>query len=356
MRELVTIRIGVIGAGTIGQLRARTIRDSGATTLAAVCDVAPEAARAAAAGQAAVVSDLEAFFDVPMDAVVISSPIQLHEEQALRAFERGLHVLCEKPLSNTVASARRIVDAAQAAGRVLAVGFNLRYYPSIKYVREIVDRGTIGEVDHIRLFGGHDGLANFRAEWQYRAPISGGGATMDVGIHISDLGRHFLGDITEVYGVLSERVWRVPGSEDNALAVFRNAANIPATYQATWIEWKGYQVAIEVYGTLGMVRGCYAPMRNLLITHERPGAPRRTAQRRYPEIMVQERLFSWTHTARKTFEEELTDFVSRIGGGQGGRLADGHDGLRALEVSAALRESTETREAVHLAPLGPMRP
>lgn len=348
-----TVRIGVIGAGVIGRLRAMTLTSSPATSLAAVCDVVPDLA-AAAAGGAPALTDLEAFFAVPMDAVIISSPVHLHEEAALAAFERGLHVLCEKPMSNTAASCRRMTEAARAAGRVLAVGFNLRYYPSFKYVRDVVDRGVIGEVDHIRLFGGHDGLANFRADWQYRAPQSGAGATMDVGIHMSDLGRHFLGDITEVYGVVSEGVWQVPGSEDNALAVFRNPAGLAASYQATWNEWRGYQVAIEVYGRHGMVRGCYAPMQNLLITHAEPGAPRRAVRKRYPEVIVREKLRGWQSTTRITFEEELVDFLARIAGGSGGRLADGHDGLRAVEVSEALRRSAASREAVHLPPLGPL--
>ena len=350
-----TIRIGVIGAGVIGRLRAMTIASSPSTTLAAVCDVVPGLA-ASAAGSAPAVGDLDAFFAHPMDAVVISSPVHLHEEAAVRAFALGLHVLCEKPMSNTAESCRRMTDAAAAARRVLAVGFNLRYYPAIKYARDVVDAGLIGDVDHVRLFGGHDGLANFRADWQYRAPESGAGATMDVGIHLSDLGRHFLGDITEVSGVASGAVWQVPGSEDNALAVFRSPAGIGASYQATWNEWRGYEVAIEVYGRLGMVRGSYAPMQNVLVTHAAPGAPRRTVRKRYPEIMVRERLRGWQSTTRITFEEELADFVARIDGGAGGRLADGHDGLRSVEVSEALRESSRRGEAIHLPPLGPLRP
>ncbi len=351
-----TLRIGVIGAGSIGQLRARTVRDSPAASLVATCDISAEAAGAAAAGHGAVVTDLDAFLAVPMDAVIISSPIQLHEEQALRAFERGLHVLCEKPLSNSVDSARRIVAAAQSAGRVLAVGFNLRYFDAIRFARRVVLDGTIGELDHVRLFGGHTGLANFRADWQFRAPVSGGGATMDVGIHMSDLGRYFLGDITEVYGALSERVWRIPGSEDNALAVFRNPAGVSASYQATWTEWKGYRVAVEAYGSLGMVRGAYAPMQSLLITSSQPGG--RTTRRRnwYPNVIVRERLRGWQSTATLTFAAELEDFVDRIAGGTGGSLADGHDGLRAIEVSSAIRTSSASKEAVHLPPLGAMRP
>lgn len=350
-----TMRLGVVGAGTIGRLRAETIRDGPSTSLAAILDVAPAAAAAAAKGtQAVLVQDLDAFFRVPMDAVVISSPIQAHEEACIAAFERGLHVLCEKPLSNTIESCERIIAAAQKANRILAIGFNLRYYPAMQYVREVVDAGRIGPIDHIRIFGGHDGLGNFRADWQYRSPVSGGGAMMDVGIHMTDLARYFMGEVTDVYGMMSESVWNVPGSEDNAVAIFRNAAGVAATYHATWTEWKGYQAAIEVYGPLGMVRGSYAPMSNVLITHQKPGGPRTTERRRYVDIMVREKLQSWTSTTRKTFEGELADFVARVGGRASGALADGYAGLRTLQIADAVRRSSESREAVHLAPLGSM--
>ncbi|HPF62547.1 MAG: Gfo/Idh/MocA family oxidoreductase [Gemmatimonadetes bacterium] len=347
------VRIGVIGAGVIGRLRIATVQAHPGTTLAAVFDPAAGAAEAAAGG-APTATTLDAFFAHEMDAVIISSPVQHHDEAALRAFALGLHVFVEKPMANTTAGCRAMTAAAVAAGRHLAVGFNLRYFPSFRFMRQVVDDGTIGEVDHVRLFGGHDGLANFRAEWQYRAPESGGGATMDIGIHLADLGRYYLGDITEVYGQATERVWQVPGSEDNAIAVLRNPAGVAASYHATWNEWAGYRVFAEVYGTLGMVRGSYGPMRNLLITHERPGAARRVQRRLYPEVMLREKLRSWEVTTQLAFAEELADFVARLGGGDGGVLADGHDGLRSVEVSEAIRESARTREAVHLPPLGRM--
>lgn len=348
------MRIGVIGAGVIGKLRIQSIRENPATELAAVMDPAVKAGRSAAGKNVPVFTELEEFLDVEMNAAVVSSPVHVHETACLGAFERGLHVLCEKPLSNTVDSCRRIVDAAVMANRMLAVGFNLRYYPAISFIRDTLDQGTIGELDHLRIFGGHEGLPKFRSEWEYKAPESGGGAMMDVGLHMTDLARYFLGEITEVYGVESGSVWDVAGSEDNALAVFRNPVGIPAIYQATWTEWKGYQFYVEAYGNLGMVRGFYAPMRNLLITQPRPGAARRKKRLLYPEIMLREKLGTWTTTALRSFREELSDFLAMVGGDSEVRGADGYAGLRSVEVAAAVRESTRTREAVHLAPLGRM--
>jgi len=346
------MKFAVIGAGTIGLLRAQSIKANAATELLAVADPLMQQAEGAVAGSGAkAVTDWRAALEVPgVQAVIVSSPIQFHEEAVVAALQAGKHVLCEKPLSNTVDSCRRMLDAARRSGVTLATGFNHRYYPSIKFLKQAIDAGRIGRVDHLRVFGGHDGLHNFRADWQYKAPVSGGGAMMDVGIHMTDLARYVLGEVAEVYGVASNRVWQVPGSEDNAVAIFKSPAGIPAFYHATWTEWKGYRFFVEAYGEKGMVRGYYAPMQNLLITQEKPGAPRKKVRKFYPEIMVREKLKSWTSTALLSFEEELGDFL-RMVQGQSTALADGVAGFRAVEMAHAVYESTRTGQPVTLATL-----
>ena len=339
----------MFGAGVIGQLRARSVHQNPATELVAVADVDEAAARQAVAGSGAVV--YRHFGDLleraRVDAVIVSTPVHLHEEMVLAAIGAGAHVLCEKPLSNTVDSCRRMLDMAAERGRTIAVGFNHRYYPSVRFMRSAIDRGQIGAIDHLRVFGGHDGLSNFRADWMYKAPLSGGGAMMDVGIHMTDLVRFFLGEIAEVYGVATERLWHVPGSEDNAMAIMKNDAGVAAIYQATWAEWKGYKIFIEAYGERGMVRASYAPMFNLLVTQDRPGGPRRRRVKLYPELIVREKLRGWQSTTYATFEAELSDFVARLDGAVV-PLADGWAGLRAVEIAAAVRESTMSSAPIRL--------
>ena len=344
------MKIGVVGAGVIGQLRAQTIRENGDTELVAVVDPVGEAAERAVAGSGAkVFTDVRSLLDLPqLDAVIVSSPLPAHDEAVLAAFAAGKHVLCEKPLGNTVEGCQRMVAAAHAASRILAVGFNHRYYPAIKFVKEVVTSGRIGAIDHVRVFGGHDGLHNFRADWQYQSPASGGGAMMDVGIHMTDLTRFILGDVAEVYGVATNRVWKVPGSEDNAVAVFKTAEGVPAFYQATWTEWRGYGFYLDVYGERGMVRGYYAPMFNLLVTVD--GGRRKRQTKFYPEIMIREKLKSWTSTALQSFREELADFLRLTQGDRTTAIADGFAGLRATEIAAAVYRATREGGAVRLSP------
>jgi len=345
------MRFAVVGAGTIGQLRAQTIRANPATELAGVLDVAQaNAAKAAAGTGARVCQSLEQLLELPgLEAVIVSSPLQFHEQAVVAALRAGKHVLCEKPLGNTVDSCRRMLDAARTSGKRLATGFNHRYYPAIKFLKRAIDEGQIGTLDHVRVFGGHDGLHNFRADWQYKAPESGGGAMMDVGIHMTDLARYILGDVTEVYGVSSNHIWKVPGSEDNAVAVFRSPSGIPATYEATWTEWKGYRFYVEAYGDRGMVKGYYAPMSNLLVTQDKPGGARRKIRKLYPEIMVREKLKSWTSTALLSFQEELADFLRMING-ETVPLADGFAGFRAVEIANAVYQSSAESRVIALSP------
>jgi predicted dehydrogenase len=349
-----SMRFGVIGAGKIGAIRIATIKAHPELELAAVYDRSQAVAERAAAGTGAkVCPDVPTLLDCGLDAVVVSTPHFVHRELCVAAFERGLHVLCEKPLAHTVEDAAAIVAAAKKAGRVLALGFNLRYYPMVKFARQVVDDGLIGNITHIRVLGGHDGIYKFAHDWEYKLPESGGGAMMDVGIHVTDLARYFLGEITSVYGSMSESVWHVDGSEDNAIAIFKNPQGIVASYQTTWSEWRGYKNHIEIYGDNGMVRAAYAPMENLLITNTTKGKLHK-ARKFYLDVMLREKLLGWKTTTYRSFREELADFVKMIGGDYSVPLADGHAGLRSIEVSEAVRSSSRTGQAVDLPDIGNM--
>jgi predicted dehydrogenase len=325
------------------------VADNSRTQLVAVADVDEGRARAAAGATGAkVVTDWRDALGVGgVEAVIVSSPVQLHEEMCLAAFQAGCHVLCEKPLSNSLESARRIAEGARKAGRTLAVGFNMRYYPSVKFLTEVVSGGRIGKLDHVRAFGGHDGLAGFRADWMYKGHLSGGGAMMDVGIHVTDLVHHVAGEIEQVSGIATGSIWNVEGSEDNALAVMRTVRGVPVLYHATWTEWKGYRTFIEAYGDLGMVRAYYAPVMNVLITQNEPGGKRKKTYKLYPEIILREKLRGWETTTRITFDEELADFLDMVAG-KPVRLADAKAGVHAIEVAQAVYRSTRERSTVQL--------
>ena len=114
-----------------------------------------------------------------------------------------------------------------------------------------------------------------------------------------------------------------------------------------WLRPREPVIFVEVYGDRGMVRGYYAPMSNLLITQEKPGGPRRKVRKFYPEIVIREKLKSWTSTALLSFQDELADFL-RMLRGERVALADGFAGFRAVEIANAVYESTRTGSPVQL--------
>ncbi len=341
------LRTVVVGAGLVGQLRAAAVRADPGLSLVGVVDIDLEAARRASRGRPVGV-DLDSLAADPVDLVVVCTPAHLHETGVLEALRARAHVLCEKPLSPSVGGCLRLIAAAEEAGRILAVGFNHRYYPSIQKLRDVLLRGGLGEIDHARVFAGHEGLSQMRAEWMYRGDLAGGGAMMDLGLHLTDVCRFLLGEVESVFGRVGNDVWGVEGSEDNAIAVLRTVAGIPVQYQATWNEWRGYRAAVDVYGTRGMGRGQWAPVFNLFVEQSSPGGRRTTHRDLHPWVNLQEKLRGWTTTARKAFSDELRDLQERIQGREGLDLADGRAGLHAVAVAAAVTESSRRGEPVTL--------
>jgi predicted dehydrogenase len=123
-----------------------------------------------------------------LDAVVICSPNHLHESHILAALSANLHVLVEKPLAMSATSAQRIVRAVEKRDRVVMVGMNHRYRPDVQIVRSFVQGGELGSVESVR--GSWHVFRPSRAllGWRQRRDQAGGGAMLDLGLSVLDLG------------------------------------------------------------------------------------------------------------------------------------------------------------------------
>ncbi|MEE2635673.1 MAG: Gfo/Idh/MocA family oxidoreductase [Acidobacteriota bacterium] len=337
--------VGVVGVGVMGTLRIATILDHPHTTLCAVADVDSTRTRPWARRTRTTTDYRQLVEDPAIHVVVVSTPAHLHEAVAIAALESGKHVLCEKPLATTVDACARMVTAARRHERILAVGFTHRYYPCFRFLREVLDTGILGPLDHMRVSGGHLGPSGFREVWEYEK--TGGGVMMDIGLHMTDLVRFLAADIVRANGTTGARIWQVDRSEDRAMALFDTASGVPIAYQDTWDEWKGYRLCVDLYGTVGAARGYYGPMFNLLAVQDTAGRRRR----RFKWYLAQnlgERLRGWQTTVRRACAAELDDLLRRLDG-ETVSLGSGVDGLRALQVAAAVYESAERRTAVSLA-------
>lgn len=344
------MRWGLVGAGAIGRVRAQALQGLKDCELVAVADVDRQRARAVVPSPKVRAFDgyEEMLRSDEIEAIIVSTPPPSHEEIVVAAFEAGKHVLCEKPLANSVEACRRMVETAHRTGRILATGFNHRYFPAVQFVKRTLDSGAIGELDHVRAFAGHTGLSEFSAPWMFDKQVMGGGALVDNGIHIIDLARHLLGEVEEVFGAATTNVWNLDRSEDNGIAILRSPAGKHAILQATWAEWKGYRFYVEAYGDKGMARAYYAPMMSMSVVMDKAGGARRRKYNFYPLNMIREKLSGWQTTAMRAFRQEIMDFL-KLCQGEKGNIADGFAGFRAVEIANAIYRCSNERCAVRLA-------
>jgi predicted dehydrogenase len=198
-----TIRIGLIGCGTIGRLHAEGYRLAADLAQLAVCcdEWSEEAARNVAEPAGADVTtrwqDVIARDDV--DAISLCMPHYQHVEIALAAAQAGKHMLVEKPMAMNLREAKAIVAAAERAGVVLMVGQNQRFMADHQAVKELLDRDAIGRIVAVR-FDCNQFLKNMYPEgnWIFSKAKSGGGMVISTAVHKIDLLRHFFGEIRQV--------------------------------------------------------------------------------------------------------------------------------------------------------------
>lgn len=129
-----------------------------------------------------------------LDVVSIATPTFLHAPMAIHALEAGVNVLTEKPMAENGEAAARMVEAARRAGRILDVSFNHRQRGDVTALKDVVDSGVLGKLYYAKTGWirrqGIPGLGT----WFTKAEKSGGGAMMDIGIHMLDMTLHLLGE------------------------------------------------------------------------------------------------------------------------------------------------------------------
>src|SRR3954469_13761194 len=154
--------------------------------------------------------------DPEIDVIDICTPGDSHAEIAIAALDAGKHVLCEKPLANTVAEAEAMAEAAaRAAARGVRsmVGFTYRRVPAVALARQLVAEGRLGDIRHVRAQYLQDWIADPAApmSWRLEKDKAGSGALGDIGAHIVDLTQYITGQrLTGVSAMLETFVKERP--------------------------------------------------------------------------------------------------------------------------------------------------
>jgi len=371
--------VGMVGYAFMGTAHSQAWRTAGrvfdlplAPSMTALCGRNEEAARAAASklGWNSYETDwrtLIARDDIQL--VDICTPGDSHAEIAIAALEAGKHVLCEKPLANTVAEAEAMVAAADAArhrGVRSMVAFNYRRVPALALARSLVAAGKLGVIRHVRAVYLQDWIVDpeFPLVWRLQKDRAGSGALGDIGAHIIDLAQFILGDVLMGVSALTETFVKerplpavssglsATGSsargavtvDDAVLFIGRFAGGALGSFEATrFASGRKNAMRIEINGSAGSVAFDFESMNELLF-HDQTEDPELGGFRR---ILVTEPghpyLSAWWPPGHllgyeHSFTHEIRDFVEAIGTGQDPRPSFA-DGLQVQRVLAAVETS-----------------
>lgn len=257
-----TVGVAIVGCGAVGQKRAHAL---GAARLRACADLADARAATLATEHGAVATAWpDAVRRPDVDLVIVATTNDALAEVARAALAAGKHVLVEKPAARDLNELEALSRSAVRADRLVRVGFNHRYHPSIRKARRLVDEGAIGELMFIRARYGHGGRPGYDREWRADPARAGGGELIDQGVHVIDLARWFLGDFTDVSGFAHTYFWDMP-VDDNAFLLLRTATARAAFLHVSCTEWKNL-FSLEIYGRCGKLHieglgGSYGPER-----------------------------------------------------------------------------------------------
>ncbi|WIB26763.1 Gfo/Idh/MocA family oxidoreductase [Curtobacterium sp. MCSS17_015] len=312
-----------------------------------------EAARARFGWQRAETDWRRVVEDPDIDVVDVCSPGSSHVEVAIAALEAGKHVLCEKPLANTVAEAEAMVAAAESAatrGIRSMVGFSYRRVPALAFARQLVQAGRIGEVRHARVLYLQDWLsdADGPMTWRLDAALAGSGSLGDIGAHAVDLVEHVTGaTLGTVSGTLETFVHERPlladgvglsgtASDERGQVTVDDAAwflgrltggaarpgGTVATFEATrYATGRKNGLTIEISGSTGAVAFDLEAMNELRVYDATAPA----GEQGFRRVLVTEPehpyMANWWPTGHTigyehTFVHEVVDFVTAITTGQ----------------------------------------
>ena len=343
------LKLGLIGAGMIGRRHLSVIRPDPAYVAAGIADPAAGAESLAREHGIAHFADAAQMLDeVRPDGVIVASPNQHHLAGGLACIERGIPVLVEKPLADSLADALRLTDAAAAAGVPVLVGHHRRHNPILRKAAELIADGAVGRVTAVAcLWLSHKPDDYFDIAWRRQA---GGGPVLINGIHDIDMMRMLCGEIDSVHAATADGA-RHFAVEDTAAAVLRFASGALGTLTLSDVvstpwnwEWNSQENPFYPH----------EPLSSLLITGTR-GA------------LTVPGLEHWWHepgqgwgdplTRRRVpvpfgdpYVEQMRNFAAVIRG-EAAPVVSGLEGARTLAATLAIKESAARGAAVAVADL-----
>lgn len=275
-----------------------------------------------------------------VDAVSICTPSGLHTPQAVDAVRAGKHVVCEKPMSLTLAEADTLIAEADKAGVKVAVVSQLRFTPAVMEVHRAISSGAMG-----RIVSGSLQMKYYRspeyyksASWRGTWAMDGGGALMNQGIHGIDVFRMLMGPVLRLQGVACTQAHAFE-VEDSAVAVLEFESGALGTLEGSTTCYPGYPRRFEICGTSGSI-----------IMEE--NAILRWDVNLETDLPIGQQIKTGTSNDPNAFtseghERQLSNFVDAVLRNKP-LMVDARNGRLPLEIILAVYESSRTGKAIDM--------
>ncbi len=202
------LNIAIAGFGWWGQHLVRRLEGNKDLSVKLIIEPAAEKHPAIEKAGLPVVAGFDAALgNDAIEAVILTTPNMVHEEQIRATAVAGKHVLCEKSLGLSAASARRSVEACRKAGVVLGVGHGRRFEPAIRRIHRMIEEGALGTIMHAEAAFSHDKLINVPAgDWRTSKKAAPAAGVTAMGIHLTDLFISMFGRVKTVQALTARRV------------------------------------------------------------------------------------------------------------------------------------------------------
>lgn len=229
-----SIKLGIIGCGGIATAHLKAARENNLPIIS-VSDISQAAVDrflAEIPGAKGFTSYTEMLDQGDLTAIILSTPPRSHAEVAIAALERGIHVLCEKPLAADLAEAHLIEEAVTRSGACLMMAFRHRFTAAQQSIKAFLETGELGRIVLFQnVFGGP--ARGMTERWFSKYAISGGGTLMDTSIHSIDLFRHYCGEVISFSGEL-DRAFEGTDVEDSAVLTLRSESGALGIVASSW--------------------------------------------------------------------------------------------------------------------------
>ncbi|GMR10278.1 MAG: inositol 2-dehydrogenase [Anaerolineae bacterium] len=335
------LNVGLVGAGRIGRIHAENLANRIPNArLAAVADIDLEAAQSLAAhlNIETAVSDYTQLLDQKdLQAVVISSATDTHAQIIKEAASAGKHIFCEKPLDFELSRIDDALEAVEAAGVKLQVGFNRRFDPNFRKVREMAAEGKIGEPQILRI------TSRDPEPPPLEYVKASGGIFLDMTIHDFDMARYITGsEVEEVYvigAVMIDPKIGEAGDLDTVIITLRFESGVIGTIDNSRKAVYGYDQRVELFGSEGMIS----------TDNETPD---RHSYSNADGVQKPLPLYFFLERYTESYLREMRSFVDSVQNGTPPEVT-GADGRAPVAIGLAARKSYEENRPVAIQEITP---